>query len=199
MEASRPEDLKPSSQTVGSESDLRLVKAVLRKDRKATAEFVELHSDRIYRYVRRRLLPRIDLVDDIVQEVFLAAWDDLSSFRGESSLRRWLLSIARHKVEDYYRRRLREPESLPPEDMQETEEPAVHRPIEELIDRHRVEDRIRSVLAALPERYGLILLWRYWEKRSAREIAAAIGRTEKAVERLLARARAQFKKKWNHG
>jgi len=199
LEASRPEDLKPSSQTVGSESDLRLVNAVLRKDRKATAEFVELHSDRIYRYVRRRLLPRIDLVDDIVQEVFLAAWDDLSTFRGESSLAAWLLSVARHKVEDYYRRRLREPESLAEEDMDETEEPSVFRPIEELIDRHRVEDRIRSILAVLPERYGLILLWRYWEKRSAREIAAAIGKTEKAVERLLARARTQFKKKWNNG
>ena len=41
-----------------------------------------------------------------------------------------------------------------------------------------------------------ILLWRYWEQRSARDVAAAIGTTEKSVERLLARARAKFKELW---
>jgi DNA-directed RNA polymerase specialized sigma24 family protein len=40
------------------------------------------------------------------------------------------------------------------------------------------------------------LLWRYWEQRSAREMAAAIGATEKSVERTLARARATFKELW---
>jgi DNA-directed RNA polymerase specialized sigma24 family protein len=48
----------------------------------------------------------------------------------------------------------------------------------------------------MPERYGLMLLWRYWEQRSARDIATAIGTTEKSVERTLARARARFKVLW---
>ena len=48
----------------------------------------------------------------------------------------------------------------------------------------------------MPERYGLMLLWRYWEHRSARDMAVAIGTTEKSVERLLARARARFKELW---
>jgi DNA-directed RNA polymerase specialized sigma24 family protein len=39
-------------------------------------------------------------------------------------------------------------------------------------------------------------LWRYWEQRSIREIAAAIGATEKSIERMLARARARFKELW---
>jgi DNA-directed RNA polymerase specialized sigma24 family protein len=73
-----------SIHTAKTESDLQLVRAVLRKDRKASAEFVALHADAVYGYVRRRLIPRVDLVDDMVQEVFLAAWDDLASFRGES-------------------------------------------------------------------------------------------------------------------
>ena len=37
-----------------------------------------------------------------------------------------------------------------------------------------------------------VLLWRYWEKRSARDMAARSGRTEKAIEQLLARARHEF-------
>jgi DNA-directed RNA polymerase specialized sigma24 family protein len=39
-------------------------------------------------------------------------------------------------------------------------------------------------------------LWRYWEQRSTRDIAVAIGTTEKGVERRLARARARFKELW---
>jgi DNA-directed RNA polymerase specialized sigma24 family protein len=62
--------------------------------------------------VRHRLAPRADLVDDVVQDVFLAALGGLSTFRGTSPLRSWLLGIARHKVESFYRQQLREPEPL---------------------------------------------------------------------------------------
>src|SRR5713226_9211919 len=86
-----------------------LIAAVLRKDRKASAEFVALYADAVYSYVRHRLLPRTDLVDDLVQDVFLAAWESLPSFRGDSPVHSWLMGIARHRVEDYYRRRLRDP------------------------------------------------------------------------------------------
>jgi RNA polymerase sigma-70 factor (ECF subfamily) len=92
--------------------DSALVAAVLRKDRKATAEFVARYSDCVYRYVRGRLSPRLDLVDDTVQDIFLAAWEHLSTYRGTSPLQDWLLGVARHKVEDYYRSVLRQPELL---------------------------------------------------------------------------------------
>jgi DNA-directed RNA polymerase specialized sigma24 family protein len=83
--------------------DLEIVQAVLRRDRKATAELVANFSDAVYAYVHRRLLPRIDLVDDLVQEVFIAALENLATFAGSSSLRTWLLGNARHKIEDHYR------------------------------------------------------------------------------------------------
>ena len=70
------------------------------------------YTDSVYAYVRHRLAPRADLVDDVVQDVFLAALGSLSSFLGNAPLRSWLLGIARHKVETFYRQRLREPEPL---------------------------------------------------------------------------------------
>ena len=81
------------------DSERALVAAVVRKDRKATAEFVARFADPVHAYVRLRLLPRTDLTDDLVQEVFLAALKGLPSFGGRSSLKVWLLGIARHKVE----------------------------------------------------------------------------------------------------
>ncbi len=177
-------------------SDSDLIAAVLDRDRKATAEFVERYSNCIYSYVRYRLVPRADMVDDVVQDVFLAAWRALPEFRAESSLQEWLLGIARHKVEDYYRKRLREPEALTDSNEDENE-PAVDTPIDELLDRERAAQKASTVLGELTEIYALVLLWRYWEQRSTEEIAAATGKTQKGVERTLARARAEFKRRWN--
>jgi RNA polymerase sigma-70 factor, ECF subfamily len=149
----------------------------------------------VYAYARHRLSPHADLVDDVVQDVFLAALKGLAAFEGQSSLRTWLVAIARHKIEDIYRQRLRAALAI---DLDSTEvEPTSNEiALDEQIDRARADAKTRRVLERMPERYALILLWRYWEQRSARDVAVAIGTTEKSVERLLARARAKFKDLW---
>ena len=177
-------------------ADLALVAAVLRKDRKATAEFVNTYTDAVYSFIRRRLNPRQDLVDDLVQDVFIAAWENLGRFRGSSSLRGWLLGIARHKVEDHYRRLLKDAPAL---DAQLAEIlPDTGPEAEAVADRERIWQQARKVLDEMPQHYSMALLWRYWERRSAREVAEATGRSEKAVERLLARAREQFRRRWQN-
>ena len=194
----RPDSRAPSPQPPaheGSIDERQLVDLVLRRDRKATARFVAEYADGVYAYVRHRLAPRADAVDDVVQDVFLAALDGLPRFAGTSGLRAWLLGIARHKVEDYYRRQLRAHESL--DDGLAGDEPHDDGPlVDELIDRGRLEARTQQVLRRLPEVYAVALLWRYWENRSVRDMANAAGKTEKAIERLLARARARFRQLW---
>ncbi len=195
----RPESREPPPAPPAPDAaadERQLVELVLRRDRKATARFVADYADGVYAYVRHRLAPRADAVEDVVQDVFLAALDGLPRFAGTAGLRAWLLGIARHKVEDYYRRRLRAPESL--DDDGGADEPAVEAPlVDEIIDRQRLEARTQRVLRRLPETYGVVLLWRYWENRSVREMAEATGKTEKAIERLLARARARFRQLWD--
>lgn len=193
----QPFDQRP---TVGSPSseDLELVAGVLRKDRKATAEFVARYADALYGYVRSRLAPQYEHVEDLVQEVFLTSWQSLSQYRGDGLLKAWVMGIARHKVEDYYRERLRAPESIEDADLEpdkSTSVPEMYR----LLEQDELRKNTQRVLAALPEQYRLVLLWRYWERASAREMALKTGKTEKAIERLLARARAEFRERWNHG
>lgn len=198
MEQERLEGPKIQVSPVGSHdlSDRDLVAEVLRKDRKATAEFVARCADPVYGYVRRRLSPRVDLVEDLVQEIFLAAWQNLDKFRGDSSLRSWVLGIARHKVEDHYRVRLRALQ-VEEEDEVAGDGPASFYDLEEAIATRQVGQMARETLVDLPESYALILLWRYWGRRSLREIALETGKTEKSIERLLTRARSQFKKRWH--
>jgi RNA polymerase sigma-70 factor (ECF subfamily) len=174
----------------------RLISGVVQKDRKATAEFVSLCANTAYPFVRRRLMPRTELVEDLMQEILVAAWRNLGNFRGEGNLRSWIRGIARHKVEDYYRKKIREIDGK--EDERESAEVATVLELEERLDSQSQHAKVQKVLADLPEAYGVALLWRYRDDRSLREMAELTGRTEKAMERLLARARESFRKRWNH-
>jgi RNA polymerase sigma-70 factor (ECF subfamily) len=187
---------RPQAINDSSSDDSVLVAAILRKDRKATAEFVSRYADELHSYVRSRLAPQYDQVDDLVQEIFLAAWESLTSFQGVGSLGAWMKGIARHKVEDYYRARLRAPDPVEELDLADSAvatAPQVH----EMLEQDQLRTKTGRVLASLPETYRLALIWRYWEKASAHEMAFKTGKTEKAIERLLARARSEFRERWN--
>ena len=184
------------SPDVSNRADVELAQAVVARDRKATARFVELHADRVHGYVWRRLTPRTEPVDDIVQEVFLASWRAISSYAGQSTLDSWVLGIARFKVEDYYRRTLNSRlASLEIEE--DSPELADSLDLESDLDTFREAKRAGDILEELPYEYALALRWRYWEGQSARTMAEASGRSEKAVERLLARAREKFRLRWS--
>lgn len=175
-------------------TDLQLVDAVLCKDRKATAEFISRYADAVHGYLRARMFPRQERAEDLFQEVFIAAWEHLGHFRGDSSLESWLLGIARHKVEDYYRAQVREADPLGEDDSVAGAEGEFELIAE--LDQAQQRTKMKAVLAGLPEIYSLVLMWRYWEKRSTREMAALCGKTDKSIERLLARARQQFREGW---
>ena len=129
----------------------------------------------------------------MMQEILISAWDGLEKFRGDAGLRAWVLGIARPKIDDYYRKRFRD---VPIDESDSQAEPAVSLRIQERLTIAAERERIEQTLAQLPEAYGLALIWRYRDEKSLREMAAVTGKTEKAMERLLARARESFKKRW---
>lgn len=181
------------TETTSLTVDRALAQAMLARDRKAAAEFVQRFTGPLAGYVRSRLQPRWEDVDDIVQETFLTALRSIHNYRGDAPMRAWLLGIARHKVEDYYRERLRH--TVMPAEADAVElmaDPG----LDALLDTASAEERTASILRGLPENYRVVLLWRYWEQRSAAEMAALSGKTVKGVERLLARAREEFAAQW---
>ena len=137
-------------------ADVALVAAVLRKDRKATAELVSRHSGALYGYVRRRLAPRADLVDDLVQEIFLAVLKGLGAYAGQASLRSWILGIARRRVADHYRTTLRR-EEVPVGDDEQALGPTTAPHVDDVIDRARLQGKTRRMLARLPPAYAYAL------------------------------------------
>lgn len=175
--------------------DYALVSAVLAKDRKATAEFVSQCADWTYPFVRYRLQPRSELVDDLMQEIVLAAWQSLPSFRGEADLRSWIMGIARHKLDDHYRRRIRAVELS--DDDERIPEATIMPGLDQGLDLADQQRKVQRTLAMLPEPYALALLWQYRDEKSVRQMAQLAGKTEKGMERLLARARESFRRTWS--
>lgn len=67
-------------------------------DERAATQLVERHAPSVARYIAS-LGVRED-VEDVVQDCFIRAFASLESFRGDSSLRTWLCTIARNLVRD---------------------------------------------------------------------------------------------------
>ncbi|HET6176363.1 MAG TPA: RNA polymerase sigma factor [Candidatus Sulfotelmatobacter sp.] len=201
MEAQQPARIPDETEVIqGSEmaADRRLVSGVLSKDRKATAEFVGHLADWIYPFVRRRLMPRGELVEDLMQEIVLAAWQALPTFRATATLRSWVMGIARHKLEDYYRKKIGEVK-MSEEDDDALPEQVTTPAFEQQLDLRAQQKKVQRTLAMLPEAYALALIWQYRDEKSVREMAQLIGKSEKAMERLLARARQSFRRRWSDG
>lgn len=115
--------------------------------------------DVVYRYVCSRLAPQIDRADDVVQEVFLAAFQNLNAYRGEAPLKSWLIGIADHKVKDFYRQRQCAPEPLETV-AQNPEAESVTQDLEEKIDTELARKKVRDMLMKLPETYRGVLISR---------------------------------------
>lgn len=68
------------------------------------AKWVDKHADFLYNYAASRINSS-EAARDLVQDVFLAALERVSSFEGRSTERTWLTSILRNKIIDIYRKR----------------------------------------------------------------------------------------------
>lgn len=78
-----------------------LLEAARRGDDAAQATIFELHKRAVARQILR-LTGDTDAVDDLVQEVFIAAFRRLPEFRGEAQLETWLNRIALNKVRNHW-------------------------------------------------------------------------------------------------
>ena len=152
----------------------------------AFQEIFENFSERTYRYVHARLWNPED-ARDAHQDVFLAAWKGLAEFRyeHEGSFPGWLFGIALHVVADHRRRGIRG-EAVPLED---APEPTVE--FEGAVVSHRL---LVEALGRLPETQREVIVLRFIVGLPARDVAAAVGKSETAVSALQVRALARLRR-----
>lgn len=162
-------------------------------DKQAFAQLVTRHGPALYRYVSRLVNNTTD-AQDCVQEVMLTAWKNIASFRGDSSVRTWLLVLGRHQAQRMLTRH-RPPfpasGSRPVVDVDEVAEGLrdLHSGPEGATLESELLVAIDTALTLLPERQRSVWILREVEDLSYAEIAIVVGSTPTAVRGLLNRAR----------
>lgn len=84
--------------------DLTLIRAIADGDPAAMEELYTRQGPAILKYLVGRLGDE-NLAEDVLQDVMLAVWRKAQGFRGESSVRTWMLTIARNRAINAYLRR----------------------------------------------------------------------------------------------
>ena len=171
----------------GQKIDIALVGQAVRGELAAFNQLVVRHQDHLFALVYR-LVPDRDQAADAVQEAFLSAYRNLSSFRG-GSVKSWLGRIAVNAAMDIQRARRRRPSQPYPELEDESWQPAAARDVEPehtaiAGEQSRV---LAAALAALPfEQRNCIVLYDvegYGYGEIARIMGVSVGTVKSRIHR----------------
>jgi RNA polymerase sigma factor (sigma-70 family) len=153
--------------------------------------FFQEFYPRIHRFVSIASGAAPEEVDDLVQETLLAAWRERDSFRSESSVDTWILSIARNRVRRRYRKEGRRKEIR---EMLAALASLESREIpEELLQARETGRQVRAALDRLDPALAQVLMLKYLDERGVAWIAQSLGESEKAIESRLMRAREELR------
>jgi RNA polymerase sigma-70 factor (ECF subfamily) len=163
--------------TAAEPSGERLLIEAAQRDPAHFAALYEYNFERVYAFIVRRVHDR-DAAEDLTAEVFHHALAHLARFEWRGvPFAAWLFRIASNAIADRWKKTAREralpvPDDPPAPELEEVE--------------HRA--RLFRLVDDLPTHQRRVIVMRFAEQKSIREIADAIDRSEGAVKQLQLRA-----------
>jgi RNA polymerase sigma-70 factor (ECF subfamily) len=130
-------------------------------------------------------------VDDVVQDVFVAALVGLKKFRGESSLRTWLFTITVNQCRRRRVRRRHRPRMVSLENAERVESRGQGG--DEAVMDEETFARVRRAVQALPQKYREIVALKYMQGLEINEICTLLRITANVAQVRLNRARKRLK------
>ena len=146
------------------------------------AELWSAHRGAVERLVYCKI-PRQADAEDVLQEVWLCAWENRAQLADAGKQKAWLLGIARHKIADYYRRLAKAPAPLP----EDWDVPVY------------TEHHVSDTLDALPPGHSALLRRAYLEGYALRDVAREAGVPLGTVKSRLHTAREAFRQEYEKG
>jgi len=157
---------------------------------------VEKYQKSIAGFVRQKISDE-GVVEELTQDILLAAYNAMPNFNGKCSEFSFICSIAKHKITDYYRKKKLKTIlfSVNPK-FEEMIEEAVTPERDVLKEEMKME--ISRTMKELRADYGKILRLKYVEDWKSSQIAKVMKLSIKAVESRLIRAKKQFQYLWDY-
>lgn len=178
------------------QSEAELIAAVLAGDSASFEPLVQKYSPRVFA-TARRYARRESEIEDIVQEVWLKAFDKLKTFRNEAPFEHWLMRMTVRTCYDFLRSHQRNRESSFSE-ISEPEEDWLERfvadPGSASEDADAAKALINRVLEKLSPSARLVIQLLEIEDRSVKEIAEITGWSVPLVKVRAFRARGEMRK-----
>lgn len=169
-------------------------------DAQAFAELVERYERKIYR-LARHITGNDEDAEDVLQETFLKAYENLPGFQGQSKFYTWLVRIAVNEALMKLRRR-KAGKMVSLDETIDTGEETMAREIavwednpEEQYSREELRRILEEAIEALPPLYRTVFVLRDVDELSTEETALALGISVPAVKSRLLRARLQLRDK----
>jgi RNA polymerase sigma-70 factor (ECF subfamily) len=188
------------SPAVEEHPDVALVARAREGDTAAFEQLVRQYDRQIFRVAQHITQNRED-AEDIVQDVFLKAYEKLDQFQGNSKFSTWLVRIAVNESLMRLRKRKTSRTVSMDEDVQ-TEEGAIPRDFadwspnpEQIYGQSELGDILRKTIQGLPPGFRTVFTLRDIENLSTEETAEALGLSVPAVKSRLLRARLQLRER----
>ncbi len=181
--------------------DTELVVRAKSGDLGAFEQLTSRYERKVYSLALRMLRQQQD-AEDVTQQTFLSALENLAGFRGDASFSTWLLRIATHAALKVIRKR----KGLDTTSLEEATEPNEDGQIphpefiadwrqspDELVKKHEIQRMLDEALAQLDAKHRAVFLLRDIEGLSIKETAQALNLSEANTKVRLLRARLQLR------
>jgi len=159
------------------EAEEQIIERVKRGESSAFSALYTAYVGKIYRFIALKV-SSVQEAEDLTHEVFLKALSNIRKYekRG-ASFTSWLYEIARNKVIDHYRTK-KVNVGLEVIDAEIVSEDV---PLTQTLDNEFQNERVRQAILALPEEYQTVLILRFTEDLSPKEIAKIVGKSEGSI------------------
>jgi len=169
------------------QDDNELVRLVLGGNQQAYARLVDKYKGRIFAHLYRMIGQRQD-AQDLAQEVFTKAYFKLDTFHPDGNFSAWLYRVAANHCLDELRRRKQTVKTLG----EEVELIDAKTPEDELLQKEQQQLLLRQ-MKGLEEEYRSVLVLRYIDQLSYKEISKALELPTTTVQMRLHRARKKLR------
>lgn len=171
------------------ETDRDLLAAVATGDQSALRTLYDRHSSAMLRLLRR-LTSDVGTAEELLQESWLAVWRSSASFRGDSSVRGWLLGVTRRQAHNRLRGKRPILLALDAEEVAEPADPGVDVEADVLAAAGR--RRILAAFEALPRRHRDVAVLALVEELPYTDIAEVLGIPVGTVKSRMAKVRTRL-------
>ncbi|MCX6745473.1 MAG: RNA polymerase sigma factor [Candidatus Parcubacteria bacterium] len=156
------------------------------KDAEAFAQVYDIYTDRIYRFIYFKISSQEE-AQDLTSEVFLKTWQYIIDGNEVKNLNAFFYTIARNLVIDYYRKNSQKEVSLSEMEKFGTE-PSTGKKEIERVEREIEFSKIEKQMGKLKDEFREVIILRYIEGMSIKEIAEILQKKKGATRVMLYRA-----------